>query len=96
MPGQESLVVPEMEQSKLSGKSMSGSQVPALLTKSLAAVSPKHAFAAQNVNVTPKAPVKKQAICKSDCVQAEKEDAVDWDIWLTPEVLSGEGPPPFG
>ncbi|KAJ5752682.1 hypothetical protein N7520_009599 [Penicillium odoratum] len=62
----------------------------------LPAVSLKHSFAAQNVHVPPEAPVKTQAICKTDCLQAEKEDAVDWDFWLTPEVLSGEGPPHFG
>ncbi|KAJ5654785.1 hypothetical protein N7490_001788 [Penicillium lividum] len=78
MPDQESLVVPEMERSKLP------------------AVSPKHAFAAHNINVTPEAPVKKEAIRQSDCLTSEKEDAVDWDFWLTPKALSGEGPPPFG
>ncbi|KAJ5654872.1 hypothetical protein N7490_001875 [Penicillium lividum] len=85
-----------MERSKLPGKSISGSKVPALLTKSFAAVSPKHAFAAHNINVTPEAPVKKEAIRQSDCLTSEKENAVDWDFWLTPEALSGEGPPPFG
>jgi hypothetical protein len=75
---------------------MERSELPALLIKPPAAVSPKHSFAAQNVNVPSEAPVKKQAICKFDCLQSETEDAVDWDFWLTPEVLSGEGPPPFG
>ncbi|KAJ5655050.1 hypothetical protein N7490_002053 [Penicillium lividum] len=85
MPAQELLVMPEMDQSKLPGKSSSGSKVPALLTKCLATFSFKHSFAAENVNVPPEAPVKKQAICKPDCLQAEKEDAVDWDFWLTPK-----------
>ncbi|KAJ5938499.1 hypothetical protein N7466_001633 [Penicillium verhagenii] len=78
MPGQESLVVPEMERSKLP------------------VISPRNVFAAHNVNVTAEAPIKKEAISQSDCLQSENEDAVDWDFWLTPEVLSGEGPPPFG
>ncbi|KAJ5653028.1 hypothetical protein N7490_000031 [Penicillium lividum] len=61
----------------------------------LPAVSLKHSFAAQNVKVTPEAPVKKVAICQSDCLQSEKEDVVDWDFWLIPEFFSEEGPPPF-
>lgn len=96
MPGQEFSIVPEIDRSKLPGKYINGSKVPILLTKYLAAVSPKHAFAAQNINTPAEAPVQKQAICKCDFLQSEKEDAVDWDFWLTPEVLSGEGPPPFG
>lgn len=96
MPGQESLAVPEMDRSKLPGKSISGSRVPALLTNCLAAVPLKHLFAVENVNVPPKASVKTHAICNSDNPQSEKEDAVDWDFWLNPEVLSGEGPPRFG
>jgi hypothetical protein len=85
MPGQESPVMPEMDQSKLPGKTFSVSKAPGLLTNCLAAVPLKHSFAAQNVNVPPEAPVKKQAICKSDCLQPEKQDAVDWDFWLTPK-----------
>lgn len=78
MPGQKSLAVPEMNRSKLPGKSISGGKVPNLLIKLLAAFPPKHSFAAQNVSVPPEAPVKTHAICKSDCLQYEKEDAVDW------------------
>ena len=96
MPGQELLVMPEVDRSKLPGKSIRGSRVLALLTNCLAAFLFKHSFPAENVNFPSEAPVKKQAICKSDCLQSEKEDAVDWDFWLTPEALSGEGPPPFG
>ena len=95
MPGQKLLAVPEMDRSKLPGRSISGSKVPTLLTKFLAAFPPTHLVAAQNVNVPPEAPVK-TVICQSDCLQSEKEDAVDWDLWLTPEALRGEGPPPFG
>ncbi|KAJ5655038.1 hypothetical protein N7490_002041 [Penicillium lividum] len=62
----------------------------------LPAVSLKHSFAAENVNVPQEALVKTHSICKSDYPQSEKEDAVDWDFWLNPEALSGEGPPPFG
>ncbi|KAI1828897.1 hypothetical protein CBS147337_10294 [Penicillium roqueforti] len=70
--------------------------VPEMDRSKLPAFPPKHSFAAQNVNVPPEAPVKTHAICKSDCLQSEKEDAVDWDLWLTTEALRGEGPPPFG
>ena len=87
--------MPEMERSELPGKSISGSKVPALLIAPPAAVSAKHLCAAQNVNVTPKSPIKEE-IRQSDCPEFEEEDAVDWDSWLTPEVLSGEGPPPSG
>ena len=96
MPGQKSPVVLGIDPSKLPGKSINGSKVPVLLTKFLAVVSFKHSFAAENVNAPPEVPVKMQAICKHDFLQCEKEDAVDWEFWLTPEVLSGEGPPPFG
>ncbi|KAJ5654847.1 hypothetical protein N7520_009726 [Penicillium odoratum] len=72
------------------------SDVPEMDQSKLPAASFKHLFATQNVNVPPEAPVKTHAICKSDCLQSEKEDVVDWDSWLTSEVLSGEGPPPFG
>ncbi|KAJ5936543.1 hypothetical protein N7466_002993 [Penicillium verhagenii] len=74
---------------------MTGRTVAAVLTKPLRVFSPRNAFAAHNFNVTQEAPVK-EAIHHSDCLQSEKEDVVDWDFWLTPKVLSGEGPPPFG
>lgn len=85
MPVQESPVVPEIDPSKLPGKSINGGKVPVLLTKFLAVVSFKHSFAAENVNAPPEAPVKMQAICRHDCLQFEKEDAVDWEFWLTPK-----------
>ncbi|KAJ5938348.1 hypothetical protein N7466_001482 [Penicillium verhagenii] len=67
-----------------------------MLTKPLIVFSPRNAFAAHNFNVTQEAPVKKEAIHQSDFLQSETEDVVDWDFWLTPEVLSGEGSPSFG
>ena len=96
MPGQELLVMPEMDRSKLPVKSISGSRVLALLTTCLVAVPLKHLFSAENVNARSEAPVKTHAICRSDYSQSEKENGVDWDFWLNPEALSGEGPPPLG
>jgi hypothetical protein len=65
------------------------------MIKPLAAVSPKHSYAAQNFNVTSKTPIKKEEIRQSDSPELEKEDAVDLDSWLTPKH-SAEKAPPFG
>jgi len=85
-----------MERSELPGKSISGSKVPALLIKPPAAVSPNPPHPVQKPEVVPKSPSKNDEICQPDSPDFEKEDAVDWNFWLTPEALSGEGPPPFG
>jgi hypothetical protein len=61
-----------------------------------AAVSPNLPCPVQTAEVAPKSPSKNERICQPDSPELEKEDAVDWDFWLTPEALSGEGPPPFG
>ncbi|KAJ5938425.1 hypothetical protein N7466_001559 [Penicillium verhagenii] len=61
----------------------------------LPTVSPNPPGAAQTTEVTPNSPSNDE-FCQADFPEFEKEDAVDWDSWLTPEALSGEGPPRFG
>jgi hypothetical protein len=64
--------------------------------KFLAAVSPKPPYAVEKAEVVPKSLSKNDKICQSDVPDFEKDGAVDWNFWLTPEALGGDGPPPFG
>jgi len=69
--------------------------MPSLLMKCPAAVSSNLPCPVQTAEVTPKSPSRDE-LRQADFPKFGKEDAVDWDSWLTPEALSGEGPPPFG
>ncbi|KAJ5982795.1 hypothetical protein N7451_012895 [Penicillium sp. IBT 35674x] len=60
----------------------------------LPAVSPNPPYPVQKPEVVPKCPSKNDEICQPDSPDFEKEDVVDWNFWLTPEALRGEGPPP--
>ncbi|KAJ5654854.1 hypothetical protein N7490_001857 [Penicillium lividum] len=61
----------------------------------LLAASPNPLCLVQTAEATPKSPSNDET-CQADFPDFEKEDAVDWNFWLTPEALSGEGPPPLG
>lgn len=67
--------------------------MPALFTKCLAAVFHQSTCAIQKKPVAPNSPTTEE-IRHPGISELGKEDPVDWDFWLTPEALSGEGPPP--